>query len=102
MTTRRPSIVAPVLLIAAGGACLSMTTGSIELLTLGNWYARWWPILLVAAGLMSLAEWWADRGTEIRRRHHWVLILALVLLGAAASHAEHGIHLAYHCAQWRF
>lgn len=105
MTARRPSIVAPVLLIAAGAAALAVAMGPLKLLTLGNWYALWWPVLLVAIGVMWLAEWWADHGTGIRRRHHYVLILALILLGVAAAHARQAartVRIAYPCVQWRF
>lgn len=98
----RQSIIAPVLLIAAGIAALLVVNGPVTILVFGHWYARWWPILLMAIGLMALAEWWADRGTGIRRSHHYVPTLILVLLGVVLSHAEHIVQVGRSCAFWQF
>lgn len=98
MTDSRQSIIAPALLVASGIAALLIVNGSVAIQVFGQWYARWWPILLIAIGLMVLGEWWADRGTGIRRRHHYVPTLILVLLGVAASHAGHLIQFGRFCA----
>lgn len=58
---RRRSIVSPLLLVATGVVALLVSTGRWPLLGFAAWYAHWWPLLLVAAGLIMLGEWVLDR-----------------------------------------
>jgi hypothetical protein len=58
---RRGSILGPVVLIAAGIVFLLLQSGRLDYARVGEWYGRWWPFLLVAAGLVVLAEWAVDQ-----------------------------------------
>jgi hypothetical protein len=58
---RRGSILGPLALIAIGVVFLLVQTGRVDHLAVLSWYARWWPFLLVAAGLIVLAEWAVDQ-----------------------------------------
>lgn len=82
---RGPSIVTPIVLIAIGIVALMVELGKLSGPHIWDWYLRWWPILLVALGLISLAEWWFDRGRPYRARPAFggviVLLLVLLLIG---------------------
>jgi len=58
---RRGSILGPVVLISVGVIVLLVQTGRIDRNTFFTVYAHWWPMLLVAAGLIVLAEWALDQ-----------------------------------------
>jgi DUF4097 and DUF4098 domain-containing protein YvlB len=83
-----PSIVGPVLLIGVGVAALLVYTGRIAAGDFWGWYGRWWPLLLIGAGLALLAEWALDlrRKTPVRRGGGFVgilILLAIIGIGAA-------------------
>lgn len=61
---RRTSIIGPVLLIAVGVVFYLVHTGRLETLRFFNWYAHWWPVLLIAIGLLRMAEWVFDRSRQ--------------------------------------
>src|ERR1035438_3818123 len=54
---RRGSVLGPILLIAVGIVFLLMETGRLDHQRFWAWYGHWWPLLLVAAGAVVLAEW---------------------------------------------
>jgi DUF4097 and DUF4098 domain-containing protein YvlB len=88
---RVPSMVGPLILIAIGVVALLMMTGHISAATFWAWYARWWPLLLIGAGLALLAEWGLDmrRQTPVRRSGNFVgilIMLAILGFGAAGWH----------------
>ena len=58
---RRSSILAPVLLIAIGTLFLLGETGVVPARMMWDWYGRWWPAVMVYAGLVLLAEWAWDQ-----------------------------------------
>jgi hypothetical protein len=58
---RRGSVLGPILLIAIGLLFLLMETGRIDHTAFWQWYGHWWPLLLVVAGLVVLAEWALDQ-----------------------------------------
>jgi len=57
---RRGSIAGPVLLIALGVVFLLAQTGRMSWWMVAVWYSRWWPLVLIGAGLILLAEWAYD------------------------------------------
>jgi DUF4097 and DUF4098 domain-containing protein YvlB len=89
---RVPSVVGPILLICIGVIALLVITGHIEAQAFWTWCDRWWPLLLIGAGLALLAEWALDmrRKTPVRRTGSFVgILIFLALLGAFASAHNH-------------
>jgi len=89
---RVPSVVGPVILICVGVIALLMVTGHIDAGSFWSWYGRWWPLLLIAAGLALLGEWALDmrRPTPVHRSGSFVGILFLVaFLGLCAAGWHH-------------
>jgi DUF4097 and DUF4098 domain-containing protein YvlB len=85
---RVPSVVGPVILIGIGIVALLIATGHIAAEQFWSWYGKWWPILLIAAGLALLGEWAIDmrREVPVRRGGSFVgilILLAVIGLGAA-------------------
>jgi DUF4097 and DUF4098 domain-containing protein YvlB len=88
---RVPSLVGPVILIGVGIVALLMLTGHIDASEFWSWYGRWWPLLLIGAGVAMLGEWALDmkRQTPVRRGGNFVgilIVLALVGVFAAWGH----------------
>lgn len=85
---RVPSVVGPIILIAIGVVGLLIYTGRMSWASAAMWYGKWWPLLLIAAGLAMLAEWAIDlrRETPVRRSNGFIGVLVLLaFLGFAAS-----------------
>ena len=58
---RRGSVLSPILLIAIGVVFLLIQTGRLDHQLFWGLYGHWWPLLLVAAGVVLLAEWAFDQ-----------------------------------------
>ena len=95
---RRSSILSPILLVAIGVVFLLIESGRVDRSRFWGWYGHWWPMLLVAAGLVALVEWLVDqqvlrdpRQPRYRRSLGggvFVLMLFFVISGVIAG----GIH----------
>ena len=89
---RVPSVVGPVILICVGVIALLLVTGHLDASSFSMWYGRWWPLLLIVAGLALLGEWALDmrRPTPVHRSGSFVGILFLVaFLGLCAAGWNH-------------
>ena len=89
---RVPSIVGPVILIGIGIVALLIVSGHISGTDFWAWYGRWWPLVLIAAGVGLLAEWALDlrRKTPVRRGGSFVgIIILLGFLGLCAAGWRH-------------
>ena len=90
---RRPSMLGPVVLIVVGVIALLVETNTLNAFHLWDWYMRWWPLLLIGVGLLSLGEWWLDRShADPARRWHGgshggliALIICLAVVGYVVS-----------------
>jgi DUF4097 and DUF4098 domain-containing protein YvlB len=58
--TRPRSLVGPLIILALGILFLLGQLGKISFYNVADWYARWWPLVLVAAGVVLLGEWALD------------------------------------------
>jgi hypothetical protein len=61
---RRSSILGPLILISIGIIFLLIQTGRLHGYNFWEWYARFWPFLLVGAGIVLLLEWAYDQYTQ--------------------------------------
>ncbi len=90
---RRVSITGPIILVAVGIIALMVETGRMNGYAVWNWYVQWWPLLLIAVGLISLAEYFLDRNDPYARRRSgggfFFLIVLLLFLGWGAHSARH-------------
>ncbi len=89
---RVPSIVGPILLIAIGVIAFALTTGHLAAGAFWAWYGRWWPLVLIGAGVALLAEWALDmrRKTPVRRSGGFVgILILLAIVGAIAAAHNH-------------
>lgn len=107
--TRRKSVIGPLLLVGLGVVALLLETGRVRWDTALNWYGQWWPLLLIAAGILLAVEWSVDRARHQQeiaagaavygpRRVGGGVIWLLVLLALAGSavHASRSVLLANH------
>jgi hypothetical protein len=85
---RRSSILGPLVLISIGIIFLLIQTGHIQGYRFWEWYGRFWPFLLVGAGVIMLLEWAYDQyaqsdSAQPRYRHRvgGGVFTLLVLLG---------------------
>ena len=51
----------PLLLVGLGVIALLLQMGRLHWQTTLEWYARWWPLLLIAAGVLLMVEWALDQ-----------------------------------------
>lgn len=58
---RRGSVVGPLVLLALGVVLLLEQTGRLSWPQSLAWYARWWPAVLIVAGIILLGEWLLDQ-----------------------------------------
>src|ERR1700677_521136 len=58
---RRTSILGPVIILSIGVMVLLVRLGRIPPSSFWNWYGHWWPMLLVGAGVILVAEWAFDQ-----------------------------------------
>ncbi len=85
---RRSSILGPLVLITIGIVFLLVQSGHLQGYRFWEWYGRFWPLLLVGAGVVMLLEWLYDQYAQsdstqprYRRRVGGGVFTLLVLLG---------------------
>lgn len=105
---RRSSVLGPLLLIAVGVVFLLIRLGHLSYQRFATGYLRWWPLLLVSAGVVLAVEWAFDQTPHgsgvpyVRRRIGGAgvfLLLVLALTGAWAANPgtqyilDHGLSI---------
>jgi DUF4097 and DUF4098 domain-containing protein YvlB len=95
---RRGSLVGPILLVALGVTFLLVELGRVSYWRVTEWFGHWWPVLLICAGVVLLAEWAIDQHVQQTRAAQglpptgsrvigggviWLLVLVALLGGAA-------------------
>lgn len=95
---RVPSVVGPLILVGVGIIAMLIYGGRIDSSEFWDWYAKWWPLLLIGAGLAMLGEWALDlkRETPVRRGGNFVGILILLAIVGVVSAWSHN-----NWDQWR-
>jgi hypothetical protein len=99
---RRSSILGPLVLITIGVIFLLIQTGHLQSYRFWVWYGRFWPLLLVGAGVIMLLEWAFDQYTQTdpdqphyRRRIGggvFTLLILLAFVGLIFSGVHAGGH----------
>ena len=98
---RRRSVLGPLLLVALGTVLLLLQTGRLRWNDTLVWLGRWWPAVLIAAGLIMVCEWFLDRrnvspaGIPLAPRRFLgsgtvALLILLAIVGATVMTAENG------------
>ena len=99
--SRRTSVLGPLLLVALGTMLLLLQTGRLHWADTLFWLGRWWPAVLIVAGLVMVCEWLLDRrlvsgaGVPLAPRRFLgggtvALLILLALVGATVTTAEGG------------
>ena len=98
---RRSSILGPIILITIGILFLLVQTGRLPSHSLWDWYGRFWPFLLVGAGIILLLEWGFDQYTQSDSQPHYrrrvgggvfTLLILLAITGVIFSGVREGGH----------
>ncbi len=110
---RRGSILGPLIVVALGILLLLIRMGRLPFAQFADWYGRWWPLLLVAGGLVLVLEWAFDKATEssdgpyVRRGGGGAVFLLLLVLGVTGIivHVTNGRdrwmnHLNFNADDW--
>ncbi|QMV19169.1 DUF4097 family beta strand repeat protein [Granulicella sp. 5B5] len=91
--TRRTSIVGPLILLGLGVYFLLVELHRVSAFYALEWFGHWWPVVLIAAGVILLAEWALDRdraaemGCPRSIGGGIVFLLVLLILTGLASQA---------------
>jgi len=95
---RRGSIVGPLIILGIGVMFLLAEVGRISWGQSLEWYGRWWPAVLIGAGVVLLLEWFIDQQRTSEPGHARVLgssvvflLILLVLAGLASRTVEYGL-----------
>lgn len=87
----RRSMVRPVVLIVVGVLALLVETGRIPAEVFWSWFGHWWPLLLIALGVLLLLEYLIDRNNPNAGRGAggivW-LVIWLVIIGWSVNGAR--------------
>jgi len=85
----RRSISGPIILISVGILFLLGTMGYLNWTQLGHWFAHYWPVILIVAGVIKLIEYQAAQRQGVRPSGLGVggvfLIIILIVLGLTAT-----------------
>lgn len=98
---RRSSVVGPLLLLTLGIVLLLLEMGRLHWSGMLSWLGRWWPAVLIVAGLIMILEWTFDQrqggvagGSAPTRRFLGggtvSLLVLIALLGAGSMVADNG------------
>jgi DUF4097 and DUF4098 domain-containing protein YvlB len=90
--TYRRSFSGPIVLIALGIVFLLGTMGVLDWHNLGHWFAHYWPLLLIVAGVIKLIEY-QQAQREGRRASGLgaggiLLIIVIIVVGLVATQAS--------------
>ncbi len=84
---KRGSIVGPLIILSVGVVFLLAQMGRLSWGQSLEWYGRWWPAVLIVAGIVLLIEWAIDQRRETTSGHSRVIgsgvVFLLILLAVA-------------------
>lgn len=89
----RRSLSGPIILVAIGTIFLLGNMGVLDWHNLGRWFAHYWPVLLIIAGVIKLIEY--QQAQRLGTRASGIsaggvfLIIAIIFFGLIATQASH-------------
>ncbi|WP_446745475.1 DUF4097 family beta strand repeat-containing protein [Silvibacterium acidisoli] len=89
---QRGSVARPLLLISVGVVAFLLETGKLSSSAFWTWYSRWWPVVLIAIGLILLLEYFLDRRDPYSGQRgaggvvFFIVLLAFLGWGAHTAH----------------
>jgi Putative adhesin len=92
--SRRTSIVGPLILLTIGIFFLLVEMHKVSTFYALEWFGHWWPVVLIIAGVILVAEWAMDRDRSGSRTIGGGVISLLILLivaGLASQAALRGL-----------
>ncbi len=93
LAARRYSIVGPLFLLLIGSIFLLLETGRLSWAGVGLWYGHWWPLLLIGAGVLMLAEWALNgRRGSLLGGGMVTLLIFLAVIGWGAGATRNHLH----------
>jgi len=97
---RRGSIVGPLVILTVGIVFFLVQTGRLSWAHALDWYAGYWPFVMIGAGVILLIEWAIDqylhtdnpvRGTRALGGGVITLLIFLAVVGASSRAAKRGM-----------
>jgi hypothetical protein len=95
---RHGSIVGPLIVLSVGVVFLLAQIGTLSWGRSLEWYGRWWPAVLILAGIVLLLEWAIDQRRESGTGSTRVvgggvifLLILLALAGLSSRAVEYGL-----------
>ena len=97
---RRGSIVGPLVILTVGIVFFLVQTGRLSWAHALDWYAAFWPFVMIGAGVILLIEWAIDqylhsdnpaRGTRVLGGGVITLLVLLAIVGASSRAAKRGM-----------
>jgi DUF4097 and DUF4098 domain-containing protein YvlB len=100
---QRRSIVGPLILLCIGTVFLLIQFGTFSWSRFIDWYVRFWPLILIAAGVVLLGEWANDHLRSSSAGQHRVLgggtvalLIFFAFLGLASRPVQYGLSWSDH------
>jgi DUF4097 and DUF4098 domain-containing protein YvlB len=95
------SIVRPLVLVGAGVIALLIETGKLPANLFWNWWGHWWPVLLIAIGVLLLIEYFVDRHNPCAGSRGLGGVVGLVVLLALIGWGSSGFnHWGWQQGNW--
>jgi DUF4097 and DUF4098 domain-containing protein YvlB len=95
---RRGSVVGPLIILSLGVVFLLAESGRLSWGQSLEWYGRWWPAVLIAAGVILLLEWTLDQRRTNTDGHIRIvgggvvfLLILLAFAGLSSRAIEYGL-----------
>jgi len=89
----RRSLSGPIILISIGVVFLLGTMGYLNWHSLGNWFAHYWPVILIISGVIKLVEYQTAQRQGMRARGLGAggifLIIVVIIFGLTATQMAH-------------
>ncbi len=95
------SIVRPLVLVGIGVVALLMETGKLPASLFWDWWGHWWPVLLIAIGVLLLIEYFIDRNNPCAGSRGLGGVVGLIVLLALVGWGMQGFnHWGWQQSNW--